>query len=563
VTTARIRAVERAVAELTAPGQPYAMRDVPVDGGQVRAWAAGARTLREVLLASERFGDAPFLLLDRELMTFTEHAAAVAAMSRYLIRSAGVGPGDRVAIAMRNLPEFSVAFFATVSIGAVAVPLNAWWTRDELGYALADSGARVAVVDGERAERLGDDVLAGLQAVLVARAADGSRWPTVASVLQAGAGSTMPDAMIDEDALATLFYTSGTTGPPKGVPGTHRNMVSNLLSRQYFRALDAARAGRPAPTTLPRALLTVPLFHVTGAHSYLLPALAAGSLLVLMHKWDVAQALALIERERLTSMGGVPFMALQLLDAYRPGVHDLSSLTGVAVGGAAPPTDLPERFASALPGVVPGNGYGMTETSSVAIYNFGEDYRRRPEATGRVVPIMDARLDQPDATGAGELWLRGANVVSGYWNRPQESARTFRPGGWLRTGDLARIDDEGIVTMVGRSKELIVRGGENIAPAEVAAALLAVPGVRDAAVVGVPDRLLGEQVGAVVQVDGGTDLDVGVLRRSLSDRLAAFKVPARWVVGPGPLPRNPQGKVVLAAVRALLEEDAQHGGTGP
>jgi long-chain acyl-CoA synthetase len=551
-----VRDLPSTIAGLIAPGQPFAMRDVPIGDTTIRAWAGGFRTLRDVLVNSATFGDTTFLVSGAERVTFAEHAHAVAALAQHLSTGLGIKPGDRVAIAMRNRPEWSIAFWATVSIGAVAVPLNAWWTADELAFALDDSGARVAVVDSERAVRLGERVLAGLESVLVAGAPAPAGLPTFESVLAPRyRNSVLPPVDLDEDATATLFYTSGTTGRPKGVVGSHRNMVSNLLSRRFFRELDAARGGRIAPTALPRTLLTVPLFHVTGAHSYLLTALAQGSLLVFMPKWDVAEALMLIERERLTSLGGVPFMALQLLDEYRPDQHDLTSLTAIAVGGAAPPPDLPARLAAALPAVVAGNGYGMTETSSVAIYNYGDEYREHPAATGRVTPILDARLVAPDggtvSSGPGELWLRGANVVSGYWNRPAETESAFRPGGWLCTGDLATIDD-GLVTIVGRSKEVIIRGGENIAPAEVAAALMSHPAVRDAAVAGIPDNLLGESVGAVVRVESLEQVSESALRTHVAATLAAFKVPVRIVVTTEPLARNPQGKLLPGPVRALL-----------
>lgn len=553
------RNVEAIVAGLTAAGAPFAMREVGGPAAPVRAWLGGPRTVRDVVEASVHFGSAPFLISGTERLSFAEHAGAVGALAQHFVGRLGIRVGDRIAIAMRNLPEWSVAFWAAAAIGAIAVPLNAWWTREELDYALADSGARVLVVDAERAVRLGNDSLARIESVLVAGHDADPALPTVESV--AGMGAVLPPGRLDEDMPATLFYTSGTTGRPKGALGTHRNMVSNLLSRRFYRALDAERTGRPLSTAVPTTLLTVPLFHVTGSHSYLLPALATGSSLVLMRKWDVAEALRLIEQERITALGGVPFMALQLLDAYRPGVHDLSSLTAVAVGGALPPPDLVSRLAAAFPTVTAGNGYGMTETSSVAIYNYGEDYRRHPQATGRVSPIMDVRLvpadESPAPRGAGELWLRGANVVSEYWHRPDETAATFRPGGWLRTGDLAHVDSAGIVSIVGRSKEVIVRGGENIAPSEVSAALASHPDVRDVAVVAVPDRLLGEAIGAVVRIDGAHRPGVEALREHAAARLAAYKVPARIVVTTDPLPRSAQGKLERAAITALLEQQRE------
>jgi long-chain acyl-CoA synthetase len=567
-----VSAVEETIARITSPEGRFAMREVAVGTGTVRAWAGGPRTLREVASASAGYGAATFLVSGDRRLSFADHLHAVAALADHLVSALGVQPGDRVAIAMRNVPEWSVAFWAVTAIDAIAVPLNAWWTGEELAFALADSGSRILIADHERLDRLSSTTGLGPVTVhtIVAGPEARADRPSLASIVAAASDAVaLPEVEVTEDDAATLFYTSGTTGRPRGVLGTHRNMVSNLLSRQFYRELDSALTGRPLPASGGVTLLTVPLFHVTGSHSYLLPALASGSTLVLMPRWDVDAALGLIERERVTSMGGVPFMALQLADAYRRGKHDLSSLGALAVGGAPAPPSLVTRLAAALPRVVSGNGYGMTETSATAVYNYGDDYRRRPESIGRVVPIMDMRIVDDDgadvpAGQAGELWLRGANVATGYWRRPEETAVIFLDGGWLRTGDLARVDDDGMVTLVGRQKEIIVRGGENIAPVQVEAVLIAHPAVLDAAVVGIPHPLLGEEVGALVQVtdSGAVDgapagsradvVDAAELQRHVGAHLAAFNVPTQLLVTDRAIPRSPQGKVSRAEVLRLL-----------
>lgn len=567
---ARNTSVRDAIASLTAPGGPYEMRTEIIGGLRQRVWAQSPVNLRRVLEASAQYGDRTFLVLGEDRWTFTRHIDAVSALAHHLVEDLAIVPGDRVAIAMRNRPEWSVAFWASVSIGAIAVPLNGWWLGHELGFGLADSGARVLVADEERAERLRGHLPDSVEHVIVTGA-------IFDEVITGHASGDLPPASIEPDDDATLLYTSGTTGRAKGVIGTHRNMVSSLLSRRFFRDVhDSMRAGesppdqtaqtaqtaqtdrRPAQPALPPVtLLTVPLFHVTGSHSYLLTALAGGATLVLMNRWDVHQALDLVATERVTSLGGVPFMALQLAEAYDPERHDLSSLATLNVGGAASPPAMAPLLAQLLPHVTLGNGYGMTETSAVAVFNHGPDLVARPDSLGRVVPVMDAMVmdehDAPVPNGTpGELWMRGPNVVRGYWNRPEETAAAFAGDGWIRTGDIVTLDDDGFLTLVDRRKEIIVRGGENIAPAEVQAALLAHPDVLDVAVVPIPHPTLGEQVAALVASRPGSGLRPEAVIAFARTNLAAFKVPSVVVLTDMSIPRSPQGKLVRSTIASIV-----------
>lgn len=551
---------ESAIRQLTAPGQPYEMMTIAPAGTPVRTWARGPGTLREIVEGSRQFGTSPFLVCGGERWSFGDHYGAVSALAHHL-QDIGIGPGDRVAIAMRNRPEWSIAFWATVSIGAIAVPLNAWWTGSELAIALGDSGASVLIADAERAQRLTGKTPTEFQHLIVAgNQSHQDHAAPLGPILARRDRAGLPPAAIRPDDDATIFYTSGTTRAPKGVLGTHRNMASCLLSRRFFTDL-ARLVGHGGAQSDAKAvsLLTVPLFHVTGSHAYLLPALATGTTLVLMPKWDVTAAIECIARERVTAMGGVPFMALQLLDTARAGTHDLSSLERVTVGGSPMPPGLIERLTTELPTVEPGNGYGMTETSSVALYNLGQELRQHPQSLGRVVPVMDAMVvdetgNEVDDGTIGELLLRGPNVMRGYWNRPQETAEATAAGGWLRTGDLVARAANGLIDLVGRKKEHIIRGGENVAPAEVEAALLTHPAVADAAVVGIADPLLGETVAALVRVHDGHDVDTSDLRGHLATHLARFKVPDLIRLTDEPLPRNAQGKIVRTAVRTRLED---------
>jgi long-chain acyl-CoA synthetase len=335
-------------------------------------------------------------------------------------------------------------------------------------------------------------------------------------------------------------------------------MCMNLLSRGFSRDLLVTMRGQAdAPRRRAVSLLTVPLFHVTGAHSFLYPALAQGSTLVMMRRWNAEVALRLIEQERITNVGGVPTIAMQLLDSPSFATTDLSSVVAITYGGAPAPEGLPGRIAAALPGVTPGNGYGMTETSSVVSFNVGADYLERPGSTGRLLPIMDARIVGEDGRPAppdtpGELWLRGSNVALGYWRRSGDAAAAFSADGWLRTGDIATIDDERFIYIVDRQKDLIIRGGENIASVEIESVLHDHAAVLDAAVVGVPHAQLGEEVGAVVQVRDPASVSAEQLQAYVRSRLAGFKVPSHIRISTQPLPRNPQGKVLKAEVRKAL-----------
>jgi long-chain acyl-CoA synthetase len=298
----------------------------------------------------------------------------------------------------------------------------------------------------------------------------------------------------------------------------------------------------------------VPLFHATGCHSVLLSSTAAGAKLVMMYKWDPERALELIEREEVTSFGGVPAMVMHVLESPDLAKRDTSSISSVGYGGAPAPPDLVRRICEAFGDVIsPSNGYGLTETSSVSTMNRGPDYVRKPDSVGRPVPVVTVKVVDEQgrdvgAGGVGELWIKGPNVVRGYWDKPAATAESFTDG-WLQTGDIARIDDEGFVYIVDRAKDMVIRGGENVYCVEVETVLYDHPAVVDAAVFGVPHPVLGEEVAAVVQVKRGTPVTERALKDHLAAHLAAFKVPVRIELRDEPLPRNPQGKILKRQLR--------------
>lgn len=564
--------VAEAHARLTAPGSPYEMERATIRGLVLRTWKHLPASHRDVLLGARAHAQRTFLVHGDERVSFAAFHRAVYALAHDLA-ARGLRKGDRVAIAMRNLPEWPVAFYAATAVGAIVAPLNAWWSGAELAFGLADCGARFAIADAERAVRLRDQPGAceGLEALYVCGEFEPRELCGKATSLRAVIGAArdwlalpdagLPEASLEPDDPAAIFYTSGTGGAPKGAVLTHRNMLSNIVGAQCAGARAALRRGAPPPAPDPHAqlavLVTVPFFHVTGTCAVLSPALHEGQKLVLMHRWDVGQALRLIEREKVAAMVCVPTIAWQLAEHPALAQHDLGSLVSLGYGGASAPPELQRRIRANLPAAVPGHGWGMTETAGLTMTHSGEDYAHRPESCGAPLPVVDLRIMSLDgarelATGEiGELWVRGPNVAREYWNRPRDTAATFVDG-WLRTGDLARLDADGFCFVVDRLKDIVIRGGENIYCAEVENALYEHPAVIDAAVVGHAHRTLGEVPVAFVHLAAGLEADEAQLQAHVAARLAAFKVPARIVFWPQALPRNANGKILKNEFKAGL-----------
>ncbi|MCW7536952.1 acyl--CoA ligase [Aquabacterium sp. A7-Y] len=556
---------------MTRPGSFFEIEQVDIRGIPTRVWKYAPPTLREVFLAGRQHGDHTFLVYEGERASFESFARATLALAQALAAQ-GVVKGERVAIAMRNLPEWPVAYFATLLLGAIAAPLNAWGTPADLLHGLTDSGARVAVLDAERWERLqpGVDGCPELAQVLVSRHRGALMHPR-ARALEQLIGRVcewpglpdrpLPPVPLAPDDDATLFYTSGTTGSPKGALGTHRCSTSTLMASAFSALRGFVRRGEPPPdpaarTTQRTLLVSVPFFHTTGCQG-MCGALFAGSKLVLMHRWEVGRALQLIEAERVTHAGGVPTIAWQLLEHPAVDRYDLSSLEAVAYGGAPASPELVERLQRVFPQAEPGTAWGMTETSAGFTGHSGDDYRAKPASAGPAPPVGELKIT--DDTGRplpagqiGELWVKGPNVVKGYWRRPEDTAQTFVDG-WLRTGDLAYLDDEGWLFIVDRKKDMLIRGGENIYCAEIESALYKHPAVVDAGVVGVPHASLGEEPAALVVLRPGETLEPEALREFLRGHLSAYKLPVSIVIHPELLPRNPAGKLMKPALKQLLQ----------
>ena len=553
---------DEAIAATTGPGQAYELVDAVVGGRTVRVFRHAPASMRA--LYEQTASDLPFLAYQDEHWTFAQAWQAAARIGHVLVHDCGVKHGDRVAIAMRNYPEWVLAFTAITAIGAVAVGMNAHWQADEMAYALADCDARVVFADSERLQRLEQGTALQVLAVRTDKLPPGAR--SLAALTAALGDVPMPPANIAPDDLAIMMYTSGSTGHPKGVPSTQRNILSALLSWEADRCVGELLAGiePAAPAVQLGTLLAVPLFHVTGLHASYLVSYRLQRRVVCMYRWDADAAAALIEREKLSSVVAPAAVTGDLVRIAQQGQHDLSSLLAVGGGGAPRAPEQVRQIAASFGNALPNIGWGMTETNAIGAGNGGEDYLRKPASSGRCslvlqLKVVDEAGNTLPAGQRGELLVRGTSVFGGYWKRPEANAQDFVDGDWFRTGDVAFIDEEGFLFIVDRIKDLIIRGGENIGCGHVEAALLLHPRVQEAAVYAVPDERLGEEVGATVYASEGLDLDE--LRQFLATELARFELPRHVVLTTQPLPRTPSGKIFKRQIRETALAQIERGGT--
>ncbi|MFE3377973.1 class I adenylate-forming enzyme family protein [Streptomyces anulatus] len=584
----RARRAARIAASLTAPGAPFA---VVVGEQGTPEYADGPRTLREFVETTWAYRDTPFLIAGEQRYSYAEFFAAASALAVRLRERYGLRSGDRAVIAMRNHPEWQIAFWAAQLAGLVAVPLNAWWAEGEFLHALEDCEPGVLLVDGERLGRVaGWARRTGTRVVLFhgdhgdheghegheghgdheghggdeghgeRREGDGGglRVERYEEFPAPDPLAAPPDVEPRPEDDATILYTSGTTGRPKGAVATHLAQAGAALNPRYHAAASAlARGVIPGQGPAPVSLMTFPFFHV-AAFTGFYGAMAAGGTLVLMRKWDADEALRLIRAHRVTHFAGVPTTGLQLLEAAERAGGGLEGLTLFSTGGAPAPPALVARLTARYgERVEPRNGYGLTETSGGVLAHFGDEYRAEPGGAGRPTPVTEVRVAGPSGEElpdgeAGELWLRGQSLFRGYWRDVAATEEAFGDGGWFRTGDLA-VRREGRVSIVDRIKDVVIRGGENVYCVEVEGVLHDHPDVADAAVLGIPHPVLGEEVAAVVRPRPGAGVTAGALREHVGGKLAAFKVPARVLFTDGPLPRNATGKLLKNRLRAVVE----------
>lgn len=564
--------IEQAHAMLTQPGSQFELTEGEVRGVRMKLWKNAPPTLREIYAVSALAAARDHLVLEDERATVGEFRAAAAKFAHQLIAD-GVKKGDRVAVIMRNVPEWPVAFWGAVLAGAIVTPLNAWWTGPELEYGLKNSGTSIAVMDIERYERVREHLenCPDIRKVYVSRAREDIADPRVermesivGTTAEWGALAAMepPEVDLAPDDDVAIFYTSGTTGSPKGAVITHRNIISNIFNSASAGARAFLRRGEMPPAPDPAApqkafLISVPFFHATGCFAVMLPALMQGFKLVMQRRWDADQALALMEKERVTHFGGVPTIAWQVIEHPKIDQYDLSSVESVAYGGAPAAPELVTRILARFPKSLPGQGWGMTETSATAVSNGAEDYQRKPASCGVPSATGEAKIVGSDGNElprgeVGELWYKGPVVVRGYWQNEKASAETFVDG-WVKTGDLAKMDDEGFLYIVDRAKDMLIRGGENIYCVEVENALYDHPAVMDAAVIGKPHKTLGEEPIAVVHLKPGMNATSDELRHHCAQKIAAFKVPIEVIFWPETLPRNANGKILKSELKKQIE----------
>ena len=578
MSLAALREIE---ARLTAAGAPFEVVEEDVLGVPTRVFKERVPSLRALLTASAAHGGAEYLVCDDgRRISYAENLRRVAKLAAALRDDFGVRPGDRVAILAANCPEWIQLFWATVSLGAIAVGLNGWWVRDEILYGLEDSEPTLLVGDAKRLSRIARATLPRVGGSEMRVVEIG---PDFDALWDHGREAALPEVALHEDDAATILYTSGTTGRPKGAVNTHRGILA-MVRLQVFHGLRmmmkaaadaAARGEKPGggAMTRPCNLVNTPLFHVSGLYAGAVTSLANGLKTVwTTGRFDPKRVLQLIETERVTAWGPMGTMMHRVLTHPDFGSHDLSSVTQLGSGGAPLPPALFARMREGFPNARSSVaiGYGLTESTALATINGSEELIARPDSVGRPLPTIDVEIRDADgkpvaAGDEGEIHMRGPLVMREYWRRPQETAETILPGRWLRTGDIGRLDD-GYLYINSRRRDLILRGAENVYPAEIEQAIESHDAVREAAVVGVDHAELGQEVKAIVVV--GEDSLRGenaeralaeALSRWVGDRLAYYKVPAHWEFRSEPLPRNATGKVLKnvltsGAVNPFVEE---------
>ncbi|KAA1194245.1 acyl--CoA ligase [Pseudohalioglobus sediminis] len=560
-------ALKAAGEQLMAAGQMFETTEIDVRGAPVRVWRNAPADLGQLWAATAGHAEKDYLVYNDERWTYAEAHEAVSRIANWL-HLQGVREHDRVAIAMRNYPEWMLSYWAITSMGAVVVGMNAWWVAGEMAYALNDSAAKVIIGDAERMQRLAEirDQFPELRAAAVRCGDAAPSWATPWSEVLASAPE-MPAADIDPDDDACVFYTSGTTGQPKGAQLTHRGCCNNVMSMLYVnltqgglvqkaQAESAATSQAAGAQELPPAqLLGTPLFHVTANNCAAQPVTLAGGKLVFMYKWDAEEALRLIEREQIRAISSVPAMTRELVLHPSFKDYDTSTVIGFGGGGAAVQPDLIGKIENL--GRVANQGYGMTETCGIIAASMGHFLADKPTSCGPLLPIYDVEIRDAEGialpTGeVGQVCIRGSQLIKGYLNRAEATAETIIDG-WLHTGDIGYLDSDGFLYLVDRAKDMVLRGGENVYCSEVENVLFRHEAVQEAAVFSVPDERLGEEVGAAVYPRPGATLSPEALREFAREHMAAFKIPRYIWILDAPLPRNASGKFLKKALQSELD----------
>jgi acyl-CoA synthetase (AMP-forming)/AMP-acid ligase II len=545
--------------KLTAKNQPFEVREKCREDINYQAFATLPENLHQMFKASaDTYGDADFIIFNDERHSFTCLYQQASEFACALVEEYEISEGDRVTISMRNYPEWIIAFMAITSIGAIAVPLNAWWKQDEFTQVIEHCDAKLALVDDKRYDLLASCLAELNTPVIVARQSKfQSTVITFDGLLSKYAGQSMPQVNTAQESIATIFYTSGSTGAPKGAVSSHESILTAINTWIMLGAsASAANLDQEIqPSALaPAALMTVPLFHVTGCHTLFLLSMIAGRKTVMMPYWDAEEALKLIEKEKITYFNGVPTMSMELMNHPDKSKYDLSSLIDVCAGGAARPPEHVRKIFESFEGS-PSCGYGLTETNALGAVNGAVDYVHKPNSAGLPTPpIVEVKIiDEEGRTlplgEQGEIAIKSMANILGYWRNPEATDAAFIDG-YFKTGDLGFLDNDGFIYIVDRAKDIIIRGGENIACLEVESALYKHTSVSEASVFALPDERLGEVVGAVVYVDKDSNItSEEALKEFVAEHLAKFKVPSKvWIINQN-LPRLGSGKIDKRALK--------------
>jgi len=543
---------------LLAPGSQFELTQVQRGGQEYPAFVHAPPTLPALFaFAAERHGDAPFLIDSDQRLTFAQTLALARRLASGLLSRHAIAKGENVGIAARNSANWIVAYMAVLIAGGCATLLNGWWSGQELAAGIKLTDCRLVLIDAERARRLSDIEHGAALEIFGHGDAESGFGELLADEVH-----SLPEVSAAD--RATILFTSGSTGAARGAWSEHRAVVQaamNYAAQSLTVLTQLASAGRP-PQGQPCALVNVPLFHVTGEVPVLLQSFLIGRKLVIMGKWDAREAMRLIEAERVSYFVGVPLMSYEIATHPERPDFDLSSCLSIVAGGAPRPIEHVGRIRDAMPDGFPLLGYGLTETNAVGCANFNENYLAKPGSTGPAsVPLADLAILSAEGTRlprgeTGEIAIRSIANFGGYWNNPEATAASLRPDGYFLTGDLGYLDEDGYLFIVDRKKDIIIRGGENIACLEVEQALYAHPGVAEACVFGVPDARYGEVPAAVFLARDGHVLDCDTLREFVASRIAAFKVPSMVWQWQSALPRLGTEKIDRKALRETYADRA-------
>jgi acyl-CoA synthetase (AMP-forming)/AMP-acid ligase II len=542
---------------LSMPGQPFELVDTTVAGVELKVYRHLPPNLSHFIVQAATFGDRTFIVNGERRLSYGHAMAEAAGLAKLLTEHYGVGAGVRVGVAMRNSPEWIIAMLATLLAGATAALINSRGSADEMTHALADTECGLLIADRRRAEALAGRFPGPVLMSLDNGFADQSGRPIAIEP----ASPAPSNATLDDPAL--ILFTSGTTGRPKGATLTHRGVETFLFGMRHNGAAYLARAAKAMgtdPASLAAAmpqqatLAIFPLFHVSGASAMLLGAVMNGGKMVIMDRWNAADALRLVAEERITMLQGPPSIFWDVLACPDLQAADISSVTNIGIGGQATPPNLLAELRKFFPKAAPGGGFGQTETNGSIASGTGEEYLVNPKASGRVAPGVEVRIVDSEGRElpfgeAGEIWTRSALNMVGYWNQPEATRAALREDGWLRTGDVGYLDENRFIVIVDRKKDVIICGGENIYCAELERVFQNYPGVLEVAAFGVPDERLGERAVLAVVPQAGAEPDPHGMRAFGRQHLADYKIPSEIKLIETPFVRNAVGKVDKAVLR--------------